>query len=545
MSDPANIIRDMCAAAAAYPTRPAVEVGDQVTSYDELVRLAGAWAQVLGNEPSPYIALAACRSLTAYAGIWAALLARKAYLPLNLKYPPARNRRMLDLAHTRTLIVGREFYDQLEQLLRDLPTQQVWLEDDSRLVALQATHHRHRFAVLPAALTQAPSVPDVDGEAPVYLLFTSGSTGTPKGVAVTHNNLRPYVDYVLANSNIDASARFSQHPELTFDLSKHDLFPAWRVGACVVALPANAVMLPGFFIKQKKITHWTSVPSIISLLDKRRMLKPGAFPDVKVSVFAGEPLTEEMAAKWQAACPNSAVENYYGLTEATIAITHYRWHEQSPGQGVNGLVPMGKLFDDQSFCLIDENGTIVDGDTGELCLHGSQITKGYLNDPDKTAQKYVRLSDEDGRVWYRTGDLVRYRHGCFFYLGRLDNQVKLRGHRVELQEIEHAIKNLAQCDQVVAVPWPLDQRRKEAVVAVLPANAQVDSVLLKAACKTQLPEYMILKELYFIESMPLNNNGKIDRLEIERRLKHVENTQNPCEGIHFGPVSRELARTQS
>ncbi|CAM2010373.1 AMP-binding protein [Acanthopleuribacter pedis] len=543
MTEPANIIRDLCITAATHPHRPAVEVGDQITTYNQLVRLAGAWASVFA-EPSPYIAIAACRSLTAYAGIWAAMLAGKGYLPLNLKYPPARNRRMIDLAHSRTLIVGREFYDQLDDLLDGLPSQRVWLEDDSRLVAFQAAHHRHRFAVLPPASTVAPVVPSLHPESPVYLLFTSGSTGTPKGVAVTHANLRPYVDYVVAHTEVDETTRFSQHPELTFDLSKHDLFLAWRVGACVVALPAAATMLPGFFIKQKRISHWTSVPSIISLLDKRRMLKPGAFPDVKVSVFAGEPLTEAMAAKWQAACPNSAVENYYGLTEATIAITHYRWQDERVGEGVNGMVPMGRLFDGQDFCLIDENQDVVDGDTGELCLHGSMITKGYLNDPDKTAQKYVRLGDDD-RIWYRTGDFVRYQDGCFYYLGRLDNQVKLRGHRVELQEIEHAIQTIAQCEAVVAVPWPLDQRRKEAVVAVLPAAAEVDPVLLKAQCKTQLPEYMVLKDLYFIDRMPLNNNGKIDRRDIERRLSHEKNTQNARPTIHSRPVSRELAGVES
>ena len=164
-------------------------------------------------------------------------------------------------------------------------------------------------------------------------------------------------------------------------------------------------MAPTKFVRDHELTSWFSVPSTVGRMRSLRMLPPRCFPSLRVSLFCGEPLPGESAAAWAAAAPNSLVENLYGPTEATIAITRYRWEENSEQECVNGIVPIGYAFEGQRACVVDADGNeVATGEEGELCLAGSQVTRGYLNNPGKTASQFVRLSLDPSITWYRTGD---------------------------------------------------------------------------------------------------------------------------------------------
>ena len=311
--------------------------------------------------------------------------------------------------------------------------------------------------------------------------------------------------------------RLSQEFDQTFDLSVHDMFVGWEQGACLCCVPDNSIMAPDKFIRDNALTMWFSVPSVIGALSRLRLLQPNCFPSLRLSLFCGEPLPATYAQAWQEAAPNSIVENLYGPTEATIAISNYRWEiGQPPRQCLNGIVPIGWIFDGQQSCVIDDQRRVLSaGGIGELCLSGSQVTTGYWANPEKTAEQFVHLLQDQGSLWYRTGDLaMKDESGCLFYLGRIDHQVKIRGHRVELQEIEEIIRQVSGAPQVVSVPWPVRNGSAEGVVAFVCGLESNNPDCILAYCREHLPEYMVPKKIYLLSAAPLNANGKIDRQKL-------------------------------
>jgi non-ribosomal peptide synthetase component F len=266
------------------------------------------------------------------------------------------------------------------------------------------------------------------------------------------------------------------------------------------------------------------VPSVVGALTRLRLLQPGGLPSLRYSLFCGEPLPAAYAQAWQEAAPQSIVENLYGPTEATIAISNYRWEAaRSQQESLNGIVPIGKVFDGQKVEVIDESrNPVAVGEPGELCLSGSQVTTGYWNNPEKTREQFVHLADSNGTLWYRTGDLVkRDENGALLYLGRIDYQVKIRGHRVELQEIEEAVRKACGSPQVVTVPWPVRNGSGDGVVAFISGLESIDQAGIIGYCSGQLPEYMVPRKIYLLQEMPLNVNGKIDRKKLIQILEGV------------------------
>jgi non-ribosomal peptide synthetase component F len=279
-------------------------------------------------------------------------------------------------------------------------------------------------------------------------------------------------------------------------------------------------MLPAKFIRDHALTMWFSVPSLVALLSNMRLLQPKCFPSLRFSLFCGEPLTATHAQDWQEAAPNSIVENLYGPTETTIAVSHYRWDpSKSPQECLNGIVPIGWPFAGQQCRVADhERGKV--SETGELCLAGSQVTDGYWNNPEKTRCQFVRFPETGGTLWYRTGDLVkRGENGCLYYLGRIDHQVKIRGYRVELQEIEVVLRKTSKAEQVVAVPWPVADGSADGVVAFISGASNLDDLHILNRCREALPDYMVTRRIYRLEEMPLNDNRKVDRKKLVKLLE--------------------------
>ena len=513
-----------------FPARTALFVEGESLSYSDLYqsvcRIASAIRQ--GEQTAfPLTAVWAHRSQTAYAAILGSLAAGKGYVPLNPKFPLDRTCRMLTLSRCSVLFVGKECLPQLAGLLNavDRPLT-VILPDVSALKSVSLEHLRHQFIFA----DQMPSgnvffrEDQSTSASPAYLLFTSGSTGVPKGVPISQGNVRSYVDYICQRYQVNEHDRFSQQFDLTFDLSAHDMFVCWERGAALYCVPEKSVMAPAKFIRDHQLTMWFSVPSVAGLLAKMRLLSPGCFPSLRCSLFCGEPLPAAYAQSWQDAAPNSIVENLYGPTEATIAIAHYRWDsEQSPRECVNGIVPIGRVFEGQQFRVADSRGEKApNGEPGELCLSGSQVTSSYWNNPAKTQVQFVRLTGASEQIWYRTGDLVKQDEGGnLCYLGRIDHQIKIRGYRVELQEIEAVLRRVCGTEQVVSVPWPVANGSAEGVVAFVSGVKTLDQERVLASCGDVLPDYMVPKKLYLIDELPLNPNQKIDRGKLANLLEGV------------------------
>jgi amino acid adenylation domain-containing protein len=526
-----SLIDGFVESADRFPSREALVVGGECFSYLALQGLAGKIASAIlqhEHEVSPLVALLAHRSKTAYASILGILGAGKGYVPLNPKFPIERTRRMLDLSGCGILIVGTEGFQHLPKLLIDFSRPlTVILPDLFDASGLSSDFPQHRFVPSKKMIddNKFPFRSEISPTAIAYLLFTSGSTGQPKGVPIAQSNVRSYLQFVCNRYDVDETDRFSQEFDLTFDLSVHDMFVCWERGACLFSVPETSVMAPAKFIREHQLTMWFSVPSVIGTLARMRLLPPGCFPSLRYSFFCGEPLAASYAQLWQEAAPNSILENLYGPTETTIAISRYRWNKTgSSEECVNGIVPIGWVFDGQECSVIDaERKAVPAGAPGELCLSGSQVTTGYWNEPGKTQEQFVHLPAAGERPWYRTGDMAQQdANGCLYYLGRVDHQVKIRGYRVELQEIEAVLRMACNTEQVVSIAWPVKNGSADGVVAFVAGAAALDHDRALEYCSNILPGYMVPRKIYLCDEMPLNANGKLDRSKLVSLLKSEE-----------------------
>ncbi|MBV8900551.1 MAG: amino acid adenylation domain-containing protein [Verrucomicrobia bacterium] len=527
MTEPAafrSLIDGFVQSVNRFPLREALVVDGERLTYLTLQRLAGKIAStILQHEQDgfPLVGLLAHRSKTAYAGVLGILGAGKGYVPLNPKFPIERTRRMLALSGCGMLIAGREGFRHLPELLMDAGRPlTVILPDAFDAGDLSSDFPQHRF-VSSQKMTGGDAFSSGITANPAriaYLLFTSGSTGQPKGVPIPQSNVRSYVQHVCDRYDVNETDRFSQEFDLTFDLSDHDMFVCWERGACLFSVPEKSVLAPAKFIREHRLTMWFSVPSVIGLLVRMRLLSPGCFPSLRYSLFCGEPLSASYAQRWQEAAPNSILENLYGPTETTIAISHYRWNKSGSleAECVNGIVPIGWIFDGQACRVIDADRKAVSaGVPGELCLCGSQVTTGYWNDPARTQEQFVRLPGAGEDLWYRTGDMVQQSaDGCLYYLGRMDHQVKVRGYRVELQEIEAVLRKACGTEQVVAIAWPVENGSADGIVAFVSGAGGFDHDRVLDYCGRVLPGYMVPRKLYLCDEFPLNANGKIDRARL-------------------------------
>ena len=507
--DPNGTLYTWMRDSADYHLRvPAIEVQGRRLSYEELLdladRLAGRLVEACGRPPRA-VGLLARQSLAAYAGYLAALRCGATAVPLNPRFPAVRNRTMCRLAGVDTVIV----------------------DDDGAAQAGEVTAGGRIGSVTLLTEPGPPWYDQVrgrpwDGPDPrepdsvAYTLFTSGSTGEPKGVQIRHRNLDRYLRYCIDRYGAGQGSRISQVFELTFDPSVFNMFVAWCSGATLVVPQEEEVLTPARFVVEAQISHWFSVPSVVSIARRLRMLRPGCMPDLRWSLFGGEQLPVELVRSWAAAAPASAIENLYGPTEVTISCLGYLL----PADGAawpatsNATVPIGRAHPHLEQVVLDEHG--VAADDGELCVRGPQLFDGYL-EPAHNAGRFVRY--EGGRAQphdtapapgcgYRTGDRVRYEGGELVHLGRLDDQVKVSGYRIELGEIESALRRHPSVADVVVLALPAVTGETE-LHAVYTGDPAPDPAL--AGVLDGLPSYMYPRAYHHRETLPTNVNGKIDR----------------------------------
>jgi amino acid adenylation domain-containing protein len=516
--------------ASAFPHRPALKLANRSITYLELSKRAFQLAATLqryelSNEP-PLTAVFGYRSVTAFAGILAALLRGHGYVPLNRTFPPERTKLMLERSGCRAIVVDELSAAQLLRVLegvsRKLLIVMPDLADPQEFSALWPQHEIVGASRLEDGEEFAPFGGSIDDIA--YLLFTSGSTGTPKGVMVSHANVRGYLEYVVPRYDIRETDKCSQTFDLTFDLSVHDMFVTWERGACLCCPSQKALIKPGAFIIDSALTTWFSVPSTAVFMKKLGLLKPDMYPNLRLTLFCGEALPVEIVKAWAEAAPNSIIENLYGPTEATIACAAYQWERNGSTQGAElGLVPIGEPFPHMQALIVDENLVEVPlGTPGELLVSGSQVALGYWQDAEKTARSFV-VPPGQTKTFYRTGDRVRLpaEEEPLAYLGRVDNQIKVLGHRVELGEVEAALREESGIDGAIAIGWPISPGGAGGVEAFLQTEyADIPSIRENLA--KRLPSYMVPRNIHLIREIPLNSNGKFDRRALIQLLEQQQ-----------------------
>ncbi|MCK1814536.1 amino acid adenylation domain-containing protein [Streptomyces sp. XM4011] len=502
------------ASVAAHGEATALEVAGRRLSYAALDALAGRLAAHLvtaHGAPPRRVGLLASRSVTAYAGYLAVQRLGGTVVPLGPGFPMARN-----AAITAGAGLDLVISDGLVPDTGALPAPVLRLDGVAQEDAAE-----DRAAVPPAAGS--------DPDALAYILFTSGSTGRPKGVPIPHRNVSAYLRHVIPRYGLGPGARVSQTFDLTFDPSVYDMFAAWGSGAALVVPGAADLLAPVRFVNRARITHWNSVPSVISIARRLRGLTPGSMPTLRWSLFCGEALPLEHALAWREAAPGSVLENIYGPTEMTVTWTEYRLPaspEDWP-RPANGTVPIGRPYPGQEHAVLDASGR--PAADGELCVRGSQRFPGYL-DPAENAGRFYTYEPGSGRParlyegtgpltaghWYRTGDRVSELDGQLVHRGRTDHQLKIRGYRVELGEIESVLRQQPGVREAIVVA--VRGRDGEVELAAACTGAERDGGELAAAVAERLPRYMVPRTVTVLPELPLNANGKVDRAVLAASL---------------------------
>jgi amino acid adenylation domain-containing protein len=510
-----------------FPERPALRAQGEILTYRELRELACRIAATIQLHPqysaTPLTAVFAYRSPVAFAGVLGSLLAGNGYVPLNNTFPLERTRAMLDRSECRSIVVDAESLPQLQAILAGIQTPLLILVPEvEETGTLQEQWPAHRF--VGARDFEAPDAwrePAISDDSIAYLLFTSGSTGTPKGVVVAQRNVISFVDYMVERYQITENDRLSQTFDMTFDLSAFDMFVCWERGALLCCPSRKALINPAKFLRDMELTVWFSVPSTIAFMKQLGALKRSNYPSLRLSLFCGEPLPVSSAQAWLDAAPNSILENLYGPTELTIACTLYRWNATSSSRESElGIVPIGHPYPGMSVLVADQNlNEVPPGGEGELLMTGPQMSLGYWKDPAKTAAAFV-IPPGKTDIYYRTGDRVRRPMGDapLTHLGRMDFQVKILGHRVELGEIEAIVRDATGLDGTVAVGWPPTPSGYGGVEVFVEGTAS-DPEAVRRSVTSRLPDYMVPRRFHFMGQLPRNVNGKFDRKAILNLLE--------------------------
>jgi amino acid adenylation domain-containing protein len=489
-------------AAERHPDAVAIEVHDDVLTYRELLdraeRLATGIVDAVGDAPRT-VGLLATRTITGFAGYLAVLRLGATVVPLNPAFPAARSRLMATSSTVDAILVDEAGAKVLEEVVRDTGI----------------------IPVLPPADLpepyRAPYVERTESDKVAYILFTSGSTGAPKGVPIRNRNFDVYLPFLVDHYELGPGSRVSEGFDLTFDPSVFQMFTAWASGATLVVPDADELLSPVRFVASRRITHWFSVPSVISIARRLRALRPGVMPDLRWSLFAGERLTFDQARAWKAAAPSSIIENIYGPTETTITCTGYQlpadeadWPTTS-----NGTVPIGNVFSYLDGVVLDDNG--VAGEEGELCVRGVHRFDGYL-DPAVNAGHFVAFDGTSSAPsdppapddWYRTGDRVRVEGGQLVHVGRVDDQLKISGYRVELGEIEAVLRGHDAVHDAVVLALTGDNDEVVLHACYTGSRPVPDEELAELAGR-RLPTYMVPWTYSYVDRFPVNGNGKVDR----------------------------------
>lgn len=494
------------------PGAIAVVAGNRSLSYCDLNATANQVAHVLiarGIGSEMIVGICFERSEWMIVAILAVLKAGAAYLPLDHEYPPDRLAYMLNDA-------GAAFILAEQASVQKLPANKVpalLLDHDRELWQKQSLDNPQDWA-------QESSL--------AYVIYTSGSTGQPKGVTVQHGNLTGLLSAADTHFGFRPQDRWTLFHLYSFDFSVWEIWGALAYGGTLVIVPSEARRSPREFsqlLRQENISILSQVPSAFyQLLDYEEQTGEVAHAGLRAVVFGGEALDVKRLKPWikRHGDHGPLLVNMYGITETTIHVTHKRLAAQDI---IAGRSVIGSPLPGYRTWLLDQRQTLLPpGIPGEIYVGGTGVARGYLNKPALTAERFVPdpFGNQEGARLYRTGDLGRYvADGTIEYLGRVDHQVKIRGYRIELGEIESKLKHHAgidDCAVLVKPDVPGDHR-----LAAYIATAQPEVLRpadLRVFLKSELPDYMVPAQFFFLERLPLTPNGKIDR----KRLLQMEDS---------------------
>lgn len=497
------------ASAEKYPNHIALVDNKYSFTYQEGVIEAEkiAWSLVsrdLFKKPVAVLMDKSARNVIAFLGV---AMSGNFYTVIDTKMPENRVNKILDTFKPELLLVDKKNVSKADALgQRYLVYEE--LVDTGGSVELNRAEHE-------AIQSTEARIIDTDI---LYVLFTSGSTGIPKGVIITHRSVIDYTEWLADTFHFDSGTTICSQAPFYFDNSVLDIYSTLRNGATLHVIPQMLYSFPIRlleYIKEHKINTVFWVPTVLSRIVDLELLDKCDIDCLKNILFAGEVMPARQLNAWIKRLPNATFANLYGPTEITVDCTCYIVDREIKD---DESVPIGyACINTDILVLNDDNKLVGVGEKGELCVRGSSLSLGYYNNPEKTAQVFVQnpLNNLYHELIYRTGDIVHYNErGEIIYDGRRDSQVKHTGHRIELGEIETAVFS----NPAIKSNCCLHDSNKDQLVLFYVGEIAEDD--LRKFLGSSLPDYMLPNIYNKLDQMPLNLNGKIDRIELNKVIKN-------------------------
>lgn len=503
------------------PDHEAIRFSGQSMTYAELEAQSNRLARTLresGLKRGDRVGIYMNKGLESAVAIYGIMKAGGAYVPLDPFAPVGRIGFVIQDCGIRHVITKEAKVNQLEEVL-EIATGLRYLIGISEMESRRAEciSWEALDAVSPEAIDLHLTEQDL-----AYILYTSGSTGTPKGIMHTHRSGLSFAEWAAGTYGLETEDRLSNHAPLHFDLSTFDIFSSAIAGATTVIIPEALTKFPANmanFIEDEKISVWYSVPFALIQMMQRGRLESRDFSRLRWVLFAGEVFPTKHLRQLMIMLPNKRFSNLYGPTETNVC-TYY--HLPGIPEDTDETIPIGKACANIEDLVVDaDDKPVAPGEVGELLIRGGVVMKGYWGQPEKTSSGfYCRPAfNHFEDVFYRTGDLVQMdADGNYRYLGRKDRQIKTRGYRVELDEIEVALLGHPGVEEAAAYPIPDGQGSNliEASVILKPQYELGDSDLVEHLAQ-RLPPYAIPVRLDILADLPRTSTGKINRRELQSR----------------------------
>jgi amino acid adenylation domain-containing protein len=498
------------AQAERTPEAVALIFGDQRVTYAELNERAnrlGHYLKERGVGPETRVGILLDRSVEMAVALLAILKAGGAYVAFDPAYPPDRLRYMFEDSGVALILTE-------QQVMANHP------EIGVRSILIDEIRTSQEGWLAPAAASDSQNVEsDTHPENIVYLVYTSGSTGRPKGIVIEHRSLVNAAYAFINKHRMTERDRLLQFASLSFDVAAEEFFSSWLSGGCIVMKPETVMSHTEFvsLIDKDEITIVNLPASFwlewLTAISEKNLELPNTLRRV---IVGNEKTLEETLAKWQRLM-GQKVEwcNAYGPSETTITASNYEPAGTNSAREEKSTVPIGRPVINVEMYVLDPAQQLVPtGVAGELYIGGAGLARGYHNQPDQTAERFIPhpFSSQPGERLYRTGDLARFRaDGNVEFLGRVDEQVKIRGFRIEVGEVETVLAQHAGVRESVVIAREDERGSNRLIAYVVANNGDLQAAELRSYLKERLAEYMVPSSFVVLDALPRTPNGKVDR----------------------------------
>jgi len=504
-----------------FPSKLAVQDGKKNITYKELDKFSNKLGNLLhdnGCRSNDRVCILTKKNINQYASVLGILKSGSCWVPLSDTFPEKRIELLLKMLEPKFLIVEEVFYSKISNMIKK---QKIKLIIIDKYESKKNTYFSKKDILKKKDIK--PKVDDICSSDLAYIIFTSGSTGKPKGVMVTHEN----TSHFIRNSNVyfkpKRGLKYAHVSELTFDPSIFDMFVCWKNVGTIVPFNKQAYKINPFiyFKENKGVNVVFCVPSLFKKLEDLNKLKSSKLSKIKHLIFTGEKIPNGLPTSLYKSIKNIKIYNLYGATETAI-LSH--WHQVPKSIKPDEDIPVGKPIPNFQVFLVNEKNEISKNGPGFVHVYSPQVSPGYWRNPFATNLQFIQNPKDNSlpQKVYKIGDMLRKdQKGYYYFLGRADNQVKIRGHRIELEEVENSIKQIEGVADVIAIAYNRTAKvsNSDLFIFIRSNSSKIDKSYINKEIKKNLPIFMIPTDIFILkEDFPRTLNGKVDKKELTKKI---------------------------